>query len=133
MARARRPSVLIVEDDAAIARGLETLLAGGGFRVTRVSSGEDALASVRLGGPDAVLLDINLPGIDGVQVCRTLRAERYRGVIVFLTARSGSADRVAGLEAGADDFFPKPFDGRELLARIRSRLDMKTTERRPPP
>ena len=122
MARERRPAILIVEDDTSIARGLEELLAGDGYRVTSASTGEDGLRRFGSVRPDAVLLDINLPGITGLDVCRRLRAEGYRRPVIFLTARGDTVDRVVGLDAGADDYIAKPFDGHEVLARIRAHL-----------
>jgi DNA-binding response OmpR family regulator len=122
MDRERRPAILIVEDDATIARGLVELLSGDGYRATAVSSGEEGLRRLRSVGPDAVLLDINLPGITGLDVCRKLRAQGYRRPVIFLTARGDTVDRVVGLDAGADDYIPKPFDSHEVLARIRAHI-----------
>jgi DNA-binding response OmpR family regulator len=122
MGRERRPAILIVEDDVTIARGLEELLSGDGYRVACAPTGEDALRRFRSAPPDAVLLDINLPGITGLDVCRRLRAAGFRRPVVFLTARGDPVDRVVGLDAGADDYIPKPFDGHEVLARIRAHI-----------
>ena len=122
MARERRPAILIVEDDATIARGLAELLSGDGYRVSSASTGEEGLRRFRALRPDVVLLDINLPGITGLDVCRTLRSEGFRLPVVFLTARGDPVDRVVGLDAGADDYIAKPFDSHEVLARIRAHL-----------
>lgn len=122
MGRERRRAILVVEDDATIARGLTELLSGDGYRVTAVSSGEEGLRRFRAVGPDAILLDINLPGISGLDVCRKLRAEGFRKPVIFLTARGDPVDRVVGLDAGANDYIPKPFDGHEVLARVRAHI-----------
>jgi DNA-binding response OmpR family regulator len=122
MARERRPAILIVEDDATIARGLEELLSSDGYRVSSASTGEEGLRRFGAIRPDVVLLDINLPGITGLDVCRSLRSEGYRLPVIFLTARGDPVDRVVGLDAGADDYIAKPFDGHEVLARIRAHL-----------
>ena len=108
--------VLLVEDDDAIAEPLMTGLRRHGFAVRRVTRGEDALAAA---GPDIVLLDLGLDDIDGLDVCRRLR-ERSAVPIIVITARGEEADRVVGLELGADDYVVKPFGVRELIARIRA-------------
>jgi DNA-binding response OmpR family regulator len=114
-------AILIVEDDDAIASGLERVLAGQGYGVERVARGAGALRSaqepVRL-----VILDLGLPDMDGLEVCRRLRAARPELAILILTARSNELDVVTGLDAGADDYLIKPFRLSELLARIRSLL-----------
>ncbi len=132
MARERRPAILIVEDDATIARGLEELLRSDGYRVAAASSGEDGLHRLRSVRPDAVLLDINLPGISGLDVCRRLRAGGFRRPVMFLTARGDPVDRVVGLDAGADDYISKPFDSHEVLARIRAHIRADGGDREAP-
>ena len=113
--------ILVVEDDEAIATGLVRVLDSQGYRVTRVARGGEAIAST---GPDIglVLLDLGLPDIDGLQVCRTLRASRPELAILVVTARDQELDIVAGLDAGADDYLIKPFHLSELLARVRAHL-----------
>jgi DNA-binding response OmpR family regulator len=114
------PEILIVEDDEAIAAGLERVLVGQGHTVQRLATGAgavDAAADVAL-----VLLDLGLPDIDGVEVCRRLRAARPDLAILILTARGDELDVVAGLDAGADDYLTKPFRLSELLARVRAHL-----------
>jgi len=108
--------ILIVEDDDAIAKPLTDGLRREGFEVTRVATGEEALERPL---PDLVLLDLRLPGIDGTEVCRRLRA-RSDVPIIVVTAKGEEVDRVVGLELGADDYIVKPFGFRELLARIRA-------------
>lgn len=113
--------VLIVDDDAALSEMLQIVLHQEGFRTVRAASGDAALAEFHRSRPDLVLLDLMLPGMDGVDVCRHLR--QHSGVpIVMLTAKSDTADVVAGLEAGADDYVAKPCKTQELVARIRTRL-----------
>ncbi|RCK69554.1 DNA-binding response regulator [Desertihabitans brevis] len=113
--------VLVVDDDAALAEMLQIVLRQEGFEPIWVGQGDAALAAFREHQPDLVLLDVMLPGRDGVDVCRDIRAES--GVpVVMLTARSDTIDVVAGLEAGADDYVAKPFKAKELVARIRTRL-----------
>ncbi len=111
--------VLVVEDDDAIAESLGEALQRERFVVHRVATGADALAA---DVHDVVLLDLGLPDMDGVDVCRELRARGDRSVIIVLTARGDETDRVVGLEMGADDYLVKPFGFRELLARIRAVL-----------
>jgi DNA-binding response OmpR family regulator len=111
-------SVLIVEDDASIAAQLVRGLTRGGYQVDHVLTGQDALA---WGKPDVVLLDLELPDLDGVQVCRKLR-ERTDAAIIVVTAHGEEPDRVMALDAGADDYLVKPFGLAELQARIRAVL-----------
>lgn len=113
--------ILVVDDDAALSEMLQIVLRQEGFDTVRCTTGGGALDEFRQSRPDLVLLDLMLPGRDGVAVCRDIRAES--GVpIVMLTAKSDTADVVAGLEAGADDYVAKPFKAKELVARIRTRL-----------
>ncbi|MGQ0626032.1 MAG: MtrAB system response regulator MtrA [Sporichthyaceae bacterium] len=113
--------VLVVDDDTALAEMLTIVLRSEGFEPVVCSDGEAALAAFRECKPDLVLLDLMLPGRDGIEVCRSLRAES--GVpIVMLTAKSDTIDVVLGLESGADDYIVKPFKGKELIARVRARL-----------
>ena len=117
--------ILIIDDDASLAEMLQLVLRQEGFETTWCASGDAALEVFRSAQFDLVLLDLMLPGLDGVAVCRRIRADS--GVpIVMLTAKSDTGDVVDGLEAGADDYIPKPFKPRELVARVWTRL------RRPP-
>ena len=113
--------VLIVDDDPALAEMLGIVLRGEGYHVTHCGDGTSALATFRDAKPDLVLLDVMLPGKNGVEVCRAIRAESDVP-IVMLTARTDTLDVVAGLEAGADDYVNKPFKPAELVARVRARL-----------
>ncbi len=116
-----RGRVLIVDDDTALAEMLGIVLRSEGFEPFLCSDGDGALAAFREHKPDLVLLDLMLPGIDGIDVCRQIRAES--GVpIVMLTAKTDTIDVVVGLESGADDYVVKPFKPKELVARIRARL-----------
>jgi two-component system OmpR family response regulator len=112
--------LLIVEDDAKLVRALERGLAQEGYAVDVAASGDDALAHARDAHYDAVVLDVMLPGPDGFEVCRHLRRSGRRMPVLMLTARSDVADRIRGLDAGADDYLVKPFDFGELLARLRA-------------
>ena len=114
--------LLLVEDDDAIAKPLARALAREDFEVTRVSNGTDAVATFRGGNVDLVLLDLTLPDIDGLDVCRKVREERPELPIIMLTARAEEMDIIVGLGAGADDYVPKPFRLAELVARIKARL-----------
>ncbi|MFI5873882.1 response regulator transcription factor [Streptomyces sp. NPDC051445] len=116
------PTVLLAEDDRAIRNALERALALEGYRVTAVADGVEALAHAHKHPPDVLLLDVMMPGIDGLQVCRVLRAEGDRTPILMLTALVETADRIAGLDAGADDYVVKPFDVEEVFARLRALL-----------
>jgi putative two-component system response regulator len=123
----RRPYVLVVEDDLANRVLLTRLLERDGYQATAVENGDDALASIAANYPDIVLLDIGLPGIDGLEVCRRLRAEPTTLTlpVILLTGRTSVEDLVIGLDAGADDFLGKPYQEAELLARIRSALRLR--------
>jgi two-component system, OmpR family, response regulator MprA len=110
--------VLVVDDDALVRRMLARSLVAEGFNVEQAPDGGAALAAVERSAPDLVVLDVTMPGIDGLAVCRRLRAKGLRGSILMLTARDAVADRVAGLEAGADDYLVKPFAIEELVARL---------------
>lgn len=114
--------MLLVEDDERISEPLIRVLTAEGFSVTHVDSGHPAIASVADHRPDLVLLDLTLPDLDGLDVCRKLRAEHPDLPIVMLTARSEEMDVIVGLNAGADDYVAKPFRLAELVARIRARL-----------
>ncbi|MFH8570889.1 response regulator transcription factor [Streptomyces sp. NPDC017993] len=115
-------AVLLAEDDRPIRTALERALILEGYQVTAVADGLQALAAVHRERPDVILLDVMMPGLDGLQVCRTLRAEQDRTPILMLTARVGTADRIAGLDAGADDYVVKPFEVEEVFARLRALL-----------
>jgi len=115
-------SILIVEDDAELSAVVEHRLAESGYHVRCVTSGPEALRQVDGQVPDVVLLDIMLPEMDGLEVCRRLRASHPLLYIIMMTARSDEMDRVVGLEVGADDYVTKPFSLSELVARVRSAL-----------
>jgi DNA-binding response OmpR family regulator len=117
----RGPLLLLVEDEPSVGGLVRAYLERGGYRVVWVRSGEDALVELGRQGPRLVVLDVGLPGIDGFEVCRRIRA-RSSVPIVMLTARDEEPDRVAGLELGADDYVVKPFSPRELAARIKAVL-----------
>ncbi len=114
--------ILVVEDDDGIALPLLRTLDREGYHVDRVSHGLPALDHVRAGGTDLVILDLGLPDIDGLEVCRRLREDGFSGGVLILTARGGELDRVVGLDVGADDYMAKPFGLAELLARTRALL-----------
>jgi len=111
--------VLVVDDDEVTLDFVELGLRYEGFEVTRALNGHDALRVVQRQRMDLIVLDLNLPSVDGVEVCQRIR-ERDDTPIIMLTARADVDERVAGLEAGADDYLPKPFKFKELLARIRA-------------
>src|SRR5918994_129252 len=122
--------ILVVDDDASLAEMLTIVLQGEGFETTVVGDGTGALPALRESSPDLVLLDLMLPGMNGIDVCRAIRAES--GVpVVMLTAKTDTVDVVLGLESGADDYVVKPFKPKELVARIRARVrrfDERTSE-----
>ena len=112
--------VLVADDDRAIRESLARALELEGYDVVVTADGAAALSAVREQPADVLVLDVMMPGVDGLTVCRVLRAERDRTPILMLTARTETSDRVAGLDAGADDYLPKPFELDELLARLRA-------------
>jgi two-component system response regulator MprA len=112
--------VLVIEDDDAVRAAVRRALLLGGYEVVQAQGGEDGLMRAQTEVPDAIVLDLGLPDIDGMQVCRTLRDSGNRTPILMLTARAGVEDRVDGLEAGADDYLVKPYDVRELQARLKA-------------
>ena len=115
-------SVLVVDDDPSIRRMLERTLAAARYEVRTAGDGGSALAAIEQAAPDVLVLDLAMPGVDGLAVCRRLRAKGLALPILLLTARDAVHDRVAGLDAGADDYLVKPFAAEELLARIRALL-----------
>jgi two-component system, OmpR family, response regulator len=115
------PHILVVDDDKQIRTSLGNFLAGAGLRVTGAADGRAMLAAMSTGNFDLIVLDIMMPGEDGLSLCRRIRATN-KVPIVLLTATSSETDRVVGLELGADDYVCKPFSPRELLARIRAVL-----------
>ena len=119
--------ILVVDDDPMVATTVQRVLRPEGYEVEVALGGAAALEQARVNRPDLVVLDLMMPGIDGLEVCRQLRADRNLPILM-LTARSGTADRVRGLDLGADDYLIKPFAYAELLARVRALL-----RRMPPP
>jgi len=117
-----RCRVLVVDDDPNVLRVMKRGLVYAGYGVDEADSGETALAAARERAPDLVILDVMLPGLDGLEVCRRLRTASPQLPILLLTARDRVPDRVAGLDAGADDYLVKPFAFDELLARVRALL-----------
>jgi two-component system response regulator MprA len=112
--------LLIADDDRAIRESLRRALELNGYEVTAVGDGVAALATARRRSSDVLVLDVMMPGVDGLGVCRVLRSDGDRTPILMLTARTETSDRVAGLDAGADDYLAKPFELEELLARVRA-------------
>ena len=117
-----RGLVLVIEDEPAIADVIRRYLTADGFTATFARNGADGLAALRRDRPVAVILDIGLPDIDGLSLCRDLRSAGDWTPVVFVTARDEDVDRIIGLEAGADDYLVKPFHPRELMARLRTVL-----------
>ena len=115
-------NILVVDDDRAIREALERALTLEGYTVATAGDGAAGLEQGRATPPDLWILDLMMPAVDGLTVCRVLRAEGDRTPVLMLTARTETSDRVAGLDAGADDYLPKPFDLDELLARVRALL-----------
>lgn len=124
--------ILIIEDEEGIASFITMYLRNEGYAVEAAATGEDGLAMAADAGPDLILLDIMLPDIDGFEVCRRLRQEGETPVIM-LTARDTSTDKVVGLELGADDYITKPFEPRELVARVKAVLRRVTNSGAPEP
>jgi DNA-binding response OmpR family regulator len=115
-------TILLVEDEAAIAAFVQTALEREGFDVEVVEDGQQALARLNQSLPDLIILDLMLPGVDGLEVCRAVRRMPTYVPIIMLTARTEDVDKVVGLELGADDYITKPFNTRELVARVRAVL-----------
>lgn len=116
----RRGRILVVDDDRAVRESLVRALGLEGYEVTAANDGAKALDLLRPDTPDVLVLDVMMPVVDGLTVCRVLRSEKNRVPVLMLTARTETSDRVAGLDAGADDYLPKPFALEELLARVRA-------------
>jgi DNA-binding response OmpR family regulator len=125
--------VLIVEDEKAIAAFVQTALERDGFDAKSVGDGLGALQALDSFRPDLILLDLGLPGMDGLQVCQAIRSREHYTPIIMLTARADDVDKIVGLEVGADDYVTKPFNARELVARVRAllRLVHHSAGRRP--
>jgi two-component system alkaline phosphatase synthesis response regulator PhoP len=120
--------ILVVEDEPSIAFALATDLRQEGYEVTVVTTGDEAISAGKTGAHDLLLLDVMLPGRDGFEVCRELRRAGIRTPILMLTARAHEAEKVMGLELGADDYVTKPFSARELRARVKALLRRVTPE-----
>jgi two-component system response regulator MprA len=114
--------LLVVDDDPGVREALALVLDLDGFEVSTAADGREAIRALSQTAPDAVILDVLMPGVDGLEVCRRMRATGDRTPVLMLTARSEIAERVAGLEAGADDYLVKPFAREELIARLRALL-----------
>ena len=121
--------MLVVEDEASIASFVALYLKNAGYTVKAVANGTDALAQVEAEQPALIVLDLMLPDMDGIEVCRRIR-QRRDVPILMLTARDEDIDKIIGLEVGADDYMTKPFNPRELVARVKSILRRSTSERR---
>ena len=115
-------AILVVDDDAGLRKALKRVLASHGFAVEVAEDGDEALARLRSRTFDAIVLDVMMPGSDGIEVCEQLRASGDQLPVLMLTARYAVRDRVAGLDAGADDYLVKPFANEELVARLRALL-----------
>jgi two-component system response regulator MprA len=127
MQHTRPVHILVADDDPAVRESLRRSLTFNGYQVQLVSDGAEALAAIAASPPDAVILDINMPNVDGLETCRRLRATGDDLPVLLLTARDEVRDRVLGLDAGADDYLPKPFALEELLARLRALLRRSQT------
>jgi two-component system, OmpR family, response regulator MprA len=114
--------LLVVDDDPSVREALALVLDLNGFEVTTAVDGREAIRTLALASPDAVVLDVLMPGLDGLEVCRRMRATGDRTPVLMLTARAEVSERVEGLEAGADDYLVKPFAREELIARLRALL-----------
>lgn len=120
--------ILVVDDDRAVRESLRRSLQFNGYQVELAADGQQAIAAVSAQRPDAMVLDVMMPRVDGLEVCRRLRGTGDDLPILVLTARDAVSDRVSGLDAGADDYLPKPFALEELLARLRALLRRATAE-----
>lgn len=121
--------VLVVEDDAVIARELVKALTKEGYRAKSIDNGPDAVEEATLNPYGMIVLDVMIPGFDGFEVCRRLRAAHVETPVLMLTARDAVDDRVTGLDTGADDYLVKPFDVQELLARMRALKRRETNKK----
>ena len=129
MTRAQGHSILVVEDEPSIASFVGMYLEKAGFTVRKAVTGADAIEQADAEAPSLVILDLMLPDLDGIDVCRRIR-QRSDVPILMLTARDDDIDKIIGLEVGADDYLTKPFNPRELVARVKSILRRSTPERR---
>jgi two-component system, OmpR family, response regulator MprA len=120
--------ILVVEDDPAVRNSLSRALRLEGYEAELHEEGTSAIRSLQVAAPDAILLDLQLPDVDGLEICRRVRASGDRTPILMVTARDAVDDRVAGLDAGADDYLVKPFDLSELFARLRALLRRRGPE-----
>jgi two-component system, OmpR family, KDP operon response regulator KdpE len=127
MKAASNAKILVVDDEPQIRRALRTTLSGHGYEVIEAKNGQEALESVVRERPDVVLLDMNMPDMSGLEVCRSIRA-CFHGPILMVTVRHAESDKIAALDSGADDYIVKPFAMGELLARIRATLRRFTPE-----
>lgn len=123
--------ILIVDDDRFLLQNVSKLLRAQGFDIAEASTGEDALRYVVEHPVDLLLLDVGLPGLDGISLCRRIRS-KWHFPVIMLTARTDAMDKVVGLEVGADDYLTKPFEPIELLARVRAQLRRTTEYQREP-
>lgn len=119
------PHILVVDDDRFLAENVQKLLTQQGYDVGTAKSGEEALQSIVSRQPDLLVLDLGLPGVDGISLCRRIRS-KWRFPVLMLTARTDAMDKVIGLEVGADDYLTKPFEPSELVARVRAHLRRST-------
>jgi DNA-binding response OmpR family regulator len=124
--------ILVIEDDAAILRGLKDNLVAESYEVLTAEDGEEGYRLAREGNPDLIILDLMLPTLSGYEICQKLRDERDSVLILMLTARGEEADRILGLDLGADDYVTKPFSVRELKARVRALLRRSDAQSAPP-
>jgi two-component system KDP operon response regulator KdpE len=121
-------TILVVDDDISIRRALRTTLTGMGFTVVEAARGEEALSLTRVSWFDAVLLDVDMPGMGGIEACRSIRHAIARLPILMLTVMNSEDDKVLALDAGADDYITKPFQLRELTARLRSAVRRRNAQ-----
>ena len=121
-------NILIIEDDAQNRQLVRLAAEAQSYNLSEATSGDEGLEMARANNPDLILLDINMPGMSGLDVCRKLRAEGSLVPIIMLTAKSDTIDKVVGLEVGADDYVTKPFEVRELMARIGAHLRRSEAE-----
>src|SRR5262245_38736895 len=117
-----KPTILVVDDEPDVVQLIDYNLKGSGYEVITAADGEEALNKARSAAPDVIILDLMLPKIDGIEVCKLLRREFNSTPIVMLTAKTSETDRVLGFELGADDYVTKPFSPRELILRVKRLL-----------